>query len=131
VVDFGLSKAFGDMGAANRVKCTPCGTRGYCAPEILQKGGAGSQVLADVLKRDIYAVGAITWAMLHGHSPTNRSLSGQRMQCSAPAQLFIHKLCYLLPHRRPSAEDALNLFWLKQRVATQKVPALRRFERGR
>ena len=38
VVDFGLSKAFGDMGAANRVKCTPCGTRGYCAPEILQKG---------------------------------------------------------------------------------------------
>ena len=92
-----------------------CSTRLFL---FVHAGGAGSQVLADVLKRDIYAVGAITWAMLHGKSPTDRLLN-ERIRGSVGAkgaQVFIQKLCAFSPRYRPSAKDALKSYWLKQRV---------------
>lgn len=99
------------------------GTRSYIAPEVY--GQDYGQ------KCDVWSIGVMTYLFLGGSLPFNDRNSTQKEteeaikkgefsleggvwdSVSTEAKNFIRNLLVLLPHKRPSAQEALHLPWIK------------------
>ncbi|CAM9304236.1 unnamed protein product [Chrysoparadoxa australica] len=117
VIDFGLSKVL----VGNSAATSFLGTRGYLAPEMLQRKQYGAAV-------DMWALGVICFVLLCGCLPFDDD-SGKINQASAmrkfvlrfprwaknlspAAKDLLHKLLDVDPNTRATASEALSHPWL-------------------
>jgi len=115
--DFGLSKIIGE----DKLMETACGTPYYVAPEVLQAAGYDKEV-------DLWSVGVITYLVLCGFPPFygeslpevfEQIMSAQFdfpdpywTEVSPQAKDFIQKLLVIDPHKRLTAQQALDHPWI-------------------
>jgi len=121
IIDFGLAKIVSDSAPASSF----LGTRGYLAPEMLQRHSYDKAV-------DIWALGVIVFVLLCGCLPFDDDSSriatdddARRkftlrfprwaMNLSAPAKDLLQSLLDVNPKTRFSAEQALNHPWVTGR----------------
>ncbi|KAK7022280.1 kinase-like domain-containing protein [Favolaschia claudopus] len=118
IADFGLSRLVGEKA---RQLTTKTGTHAYMAPETFGEEGHGKPV-------DIWAVGVITFYMLAGHAPFQRSSPREEEQAilardvpfepeewvnlSSAAREFVEACLVLDPLGRPTVDELLNHKWL-------------------
>jgi serine/threonine protein kinase len=101
LVDFGVSRV------AGRVAAAPAGTRGYCAPEVAQRGEYGPAA-------DRYAFGGLAYYVLTGtHPPVDPRLAGglAGIEALADEPVTQDELAAIFdpdPDRRPAAGDWLR-----------------------
>ena len=143
LIDFGLAKEMDDQVARSFL-----GTRGYLAPEMLQRTAYDKAI-------DIWALGIIVFVLLCGCLPFDddssriASESDARVKftlrfppwatnLSSSAQDLLHKLLDVNPKTRYTAEQALNHPWVSGKSVTPnnylKSPCLigeRRFKSPR
>jgi len=116
VTDFGLSKDFGEAALQ-----TSCGTPDYVAPEVLRGNPYDNSV-------DIWSIGVITYILLCGFPPFYgnsdpeifEKILSARYDFPSPdwdnisedAKDFIRSILILEPHKRPTAQEALNHPWM-------------------
>lgn len=111
---------FGMATFENEVKKSRCGTEGFMAPEVIAKKEYGKKV-------DVFSIGIITNILLTGEGlefDTERKCfiefrSMDEFKCNEMSQLaiqFISKLTNKSAENRPTAEEAMNLNWLKARI---------------
>eukprot|EP00667_Euglena_gracilis_P003107 EG_transcript_3115 len=114
------------------LKCTPCGTLRYCAPEVLVSGSANKPVYhGNIPKRDLWSVGVLAFLMLSGRLPHKAKtvkelqvemrrplpMSGRRWNTvSSEGRAFIQWLCALDPFQRPTAAEAMQHAWFRRMV---------------
>lgn len=100
----------------------PCGSPGYIAPEMLRNTNYDEKV-------DIFSLGIILYILLSGRTPfngkTQKDLLTKNRECkiafnekfwknvSKPGIQFVLWLTESDPHRRPSANEALEHPWLR------------------
>lgn len=117
LIDFGLAKEVGDAGAAKSF----LGTRGYLAPEMLQRGSYDKAV-------DIWALGVIVFVLLCGCLPfdddssrINEADAKKKFtlrfpkwasNLSAPAKDLLQHLLDTNPKTRYTAQQALDHPWV-------------------
>ena len=124
LIDFGLSKKFGDRTKMN----TFAGTPRYLAPEIQQK------TMYDY-KCDLWSIGVLLYFMLTGSFPfagdqslvsvgdgEEYKLEGEEWdQISDPAKDLIQNLLVPTPEVRFDTQQALNHPWLVNRRSTKRL----------
>jgi len=134
VTDFGLSKDFGSAQLR-----TSCGTPDYVAPEVLRGQPYDNSV-------DIWSIGVITYILLCGFPPfygnTDQQIFEKILkveydfpspdwdQISAQAKEFIKKILIQDTSKRPSASEALESDWIKNKAPTQPLERLDFFKAG-
>lgn len=137
LIDFGLSKEIEE-----KVSNTFLGTKGYLAPEMLQRTAYGKAV-------DVWALGIIVFVLLCGCLPFSdeiKELQSDReikknfelrippwaSDISVPAKDFMHTLLETDPKKRVTAEQSLAHHWfigskqLTKNVALQSPKILRK-----
>ncbi|KAI8324428.1 Pkinase-domain-containing protein [Martensiomyces pterosporus] len=119
LADFGIARI---MKSDDEILTTVCGSFGYAAPEILLRQGHGKPV-------DIWSMGVVTFSTLCGYSPFWRyedpnsliqAIQADNIEfderywwgISDDAKDFIRRCLRADPHRRMTAEEALQHPWL-------------------
>ena len=128
VIDFGLSKIFGEYNnIINNEMTSIVGTAYYVSPEVLQ--GKYNE------KCDIWSAGVILYIMLNGEPPFNGSNDNEIYRCisqmkfsfpeskwkniSEDAKDLIKKMI-CAPERRFNAQQVLNHVWIKKNAPHSK-----------
>ena len=128
VIDFGLSKIFGEYNnIINNEMTSFVGTAYYVSPEVLQ--GKYNE------KCDIWSAGVILYIMLNGEPPFNGSNDNEIYRCisqmkfsfpeskwkniSEDAKDLIKKMI-CAPERRFNAQQVLNHVWIKKNAPHSK-----------
>lgn len=122
IIDFGLSKMLPDP---SNVAQSFLGTRGYLAPEMLQRRSYSASV-------DVWALGVISFILLCGCLPfddsaarINDETARAKFQLRFPswakdlsveAKDFLAKLLNPDPYKRINVHDALEHPWLQERI---------------
>ena len=121
VADFGLSRVM-EHGKFQQLY-TICGTVGYMAPEVFTKSGHSFPV-------DLWALGVITYFLLSGHTPFDRSSQKDEIASiikgeykfepkeywdavSDVAKDFVKRCLTVDPSSRITAKEALKHPWLE------------------
>jgi len=118
LIDFGFAKFYDRSTKMTQA----CGSVHYVAPEVLRKSYTE--------KADVWSLGVITYMLLTGSPPFNGSeeevlrkiKAGKPHWCSRfqrlsePAQSFVRSLLVPCPVERPTACDALEHPWIKDRT---------------
>uniref|UniRef100_A0A7S1W5S2 Protein kinase domain-containing protein n=1 Tax=Neobodo designis TaxID=312471 RepID=A0A7S1W5S2_NEODS len=117
--------------ATSPLLTTPCGTLKYNAPEAVQTmmahgGELQRTTKGDLVKREMYSIGAVVYVMLSGQLPftaTTKSALLQQMTAgpsfasarwsnvSETAKQFVAALLHADPAQRPTAKEALGHQW--------------------
>jgi len=134
VTDFGLSKDFGSASLR-----TSCGTPDYVAPEVLRGQPYDNSV-------DIWSIGVITYILLCGFPPfygnTDQQIFEKILKAeydfpspdwdpiSNEAKDFIRKILIHDPAKRPTAAEALESVWIKNKVPSKPLERLEFFKAG-
>jgi calcium/calmodulin-dependent protein kinase I len=134
VTDFGLSK---DFSAASLG--TACGTPDYVAPEVLKGQHYDNSV-------DMWSIGVITYILLCGFPPFYANTDQQifekilRIEYSFPspdwdhispeAVQFIKRILVPEPSCRPTAVEALQCDWIKNKAPNKPLERLEFFKAG-
>jgi len=134
VTDFGLSKDFSSASLR-----TSCGTPDYVAPEVLKGQPYDNTV-------DIWSIGVITYILLCGFPPFYGNTDQQIFEkilrvdydfpspdwdsISAEAKQFIKSILVPEPSKRPSAVEALEMDWIKNKAPTKPLERLEFFKSG-
>eukprot|EP01123_Difflugia_compressa_P013375 TRINITY_DN615_c0_g1_i1.p1 TRINITY_DN615_c0_g1~~TRINITY_DN615_c0_g1_i1.p1 ORF type:complete len:472 (+),score=95.17 TRINITY_DN615_c0_g1_i1:51-1466(+) len=134
VTDFGLSKDFGSASLR-----TSCGTPDYVAPEVLRGQPYDNSV-------DIWSIGVITYILLCGFPPFYGNTDQQIFEkilkvdydfpspdwdaISGEAKDFIKKILVQDPTKRPTALQALEMDWIKNKAPTKPLERLDFFKAG-
>jgi len=134
VTDFGLSK---DFSAASLG--TACGTPDYVAPEVLKGQHYDNSV-------DMWSIGVITYILLCGFPPFYANTDQQifekilRIEYSFPspdwdhispeAVQFIKRILVPEPSYRPTAVEALQCDWIKNKAPNRPLERLEFFKAG-
>jgi len=116
LADFGLATFFSE----DKPPVKNCGTTGYTAPEVLTKQPYGKAC-------DIWSVGVILFAMLHGYLPfhgTQEEMKEKILACeykfskktqiSANAKALIKEMLNLDAARRPTVKTITENAWMKE-----------------
>ncbi|CAF1038971.1 unnamed protein product [Didymodactylos carnosus] len=132
IVDFGFAK---QLRAENGLLMTPCFTKEFAAPEVLQRKKYDESC-------DIWSLGILLYTMLSGTTPfafdrndtpdlilhriTNAKLSfkGPHWDKVSPnAKTLVSSMLDIDPRKRPTARDILNHSWLSNldRLPDQKL----------
>jgi len=134
VTDFGLSKDFSTASLR-----TSCGTPDYVAPEVLKGQPYDNTV-------DIWSIGVITYILLCGFPPFYGNTDQQIFEkilrveydfpspdwdhISVEAKQFIKSILVPEPSKRPSAIDAIEMDWIKNKAPTKPLERLEFFKAG-
>jgi len=134
VTDFGLSKDFGSASLR-----TSCGTPDYVAPEVLRGQPYDNSV-------DVWSIGVITYILLCGFPPfygnTDQQIFEKILkvdydfpspdwdQISSEAKDFIRKILIHDPTKRPTAAEALDGDWIKNKSPSKPLERLEFFKAG-
>ncbi|KAM5534351.1 hypothetical protein V8D89_011944 [Ganoderma adspersum] len=118
IADFGIAK---HLHTPEEQLHSLAGSFGYVAPEVLNKKGHSKAV-------DIWSTGIITYVMLCGYSPFRSDDMKELIRETTEAKIEFHERywCHVSdaakdfvktllnpdPHKRPTAEEALNHHWL-------------------
>ncbi|KIK71476.1 hypothetical protein GYMLUDRAFT_79529 [Collybiopsis luxurians FD-317 M1] len=133
IADYGLATLNIEDSENPKLLTDKCGTPRYMAPEVHKQTGYEKPV-------DIWAIGAITYFILAGHSPFYRK--GRELEeeaiitgdlqftphsywanVSKMAQNFIQCCLSVDPDRRPTAQECLRHEWLAPVVTFSSDPA--------
>jgi len=134
VTDFGLSKDF-----ANASLGTSCGTPDYVAPEVLRGQPYDNSV-------DIWSIGVITYILLCGFPPfygnTDQQIFEKILKAeydfpspdwdsiSNEAKDFIRKILIHDPSKRPTAAEAMDSEWIKNKSPSKPLERLEFLKAG-
>jgi calcium/calmodulin-dependent protein kinase I len=134
VTDFGLSKDFSTASLR-----TSCGTPDYVAPEVLKGQPYDNTV-------DIWSIGVITYILLCGFPPFYGNTDQQIFEkilrveydfpspdwdhISTEAKQFIKSILVPEPSKRPSALEALEMDWIKNKAPSKPLERLEFFKAG-
>ncbi len=69
LTDFGLAKKFEEVSSSLTISMTPCGTRGYWAPEVQEAYEDGMKA-GSHFSMDSYSIGILTFKLVAGNLPT-------------------------------------------------------------
>jgi len=134
VTDFGLSKDFSTASLR-----TSCGTPDYVAPEVLKGQPYDNTV-------DIWSIGVITYILLCGFPPFYGNTDQQIFEkilrveydfpspdwdhISVEAKQFIKSILVPEPSKRPSALEAIEMDWIKNKAPSKPLERLEYFKAG-
>jgi len=134
VTDFGLSKDFSTASLR-----TSCGTPDYVAPEVLKGQPYDNTV-------DIWSIGVITYILLCGFPPFYGNTDQQIFEkilrveydfpspdwdhISVEAKEFIKCILVPEPSKRPSALEALEKDWIRNKAPSKPLERLDNFKAG-
>jgi len=134
VTDFGLSKDFSTASLR-----TSCGTPDYVAPEVLKGQPYDNTV-------DIWSIGVITYILLCGFPPFYGNTDQQIFEkilrveydfpspdwdhISVEAKQFIKSILVPEPSKRPSALEAIEMDWIKNKAPNKPLERLEFFKAG-
>jgi len=134
VTDFGLSKDFSTASLR-----TSCGTPDYVAPEVLKGQPYDNTV-------DIWSIGVITYILLCGFPPFYGNTDQQIFEkilrveydfpspdwdhISVEAKQFIKSILVPEPSKRPSALEAMEMDWIKNKAPNRPLERLEFFKAG-
>jgi tRNA A-37 threonylcarbamoyl transferase component Bud32 len=134
VTDFGLSKDFSTASLR-----TSCGTPDYVAPEVLKGQPYDNTV-------DIWSIGVITYILLCGFPPFYGNTDQQIFEkilrveydfpspdwdhISVEAKQFIKSILVPEPSKRPSALEAMEMDWIKNKAPNKPLERLEFFKAG-
>jgi len=134
VTDFGLSKDFSTASLR-----TSCGTPDYVAPEVLKGQPYDNTV-------DIWSIGVITYILLCGFPPFYGNTDQQIFEkilrveydfpspdwdhISVEAKQFIKSILVPEPSKRPSAIEAMEMDWIKNKAPNRPLERLEFFKAG-
>jgi calcium/calmodulin-dependent protein kinase I len=134
VTDFGLSKDFSTASLR-----TSCGTPDYVAPEVLKGQPYDNTV-------DIWSIGVITYILLCGFPPFYGNTDQQIFEkilrveydfpspdwdhISVEAKQFIKSILVPEPSKRPSAIEAMEMDWIKNKAPNKPMERLEFFKAG-
>lgn len=134
VSDFGLAK----IASSGTHLQTFCGTLAYLAPEVLARKHDNTRSIVYSDKVDIWSIGCMIYVLLTGYLPFPQNtqdalyksiLNGEfstdmlrENEASSDAIDFITSILKVDPNARPSAEDALQLPWLREEAELDLDP---------